>query len=161
MTHKFTLTRAHNSHRDSKSKKTQHHAVARRNTDHFHIIFIAFQQVLPSLLARLLYFLLSFTFFPKKFRLTLFFYFLLQDVITNNSHHVCPLTSGTLLILPYHLEHEFTIFKNHISVSDQLLRSLVSLNTDFNLHLGGTSVVTTKDSDFVSHVAITSKLSLP
>ena len=73
-THEFTLTRTHNSHTDSKSKRTQHHTITRRNNDHFHIIFIAFQQVLPSPLARLiLFFLLSFTFFPKKLRLTRFF----------------------------------------------------------------------------------------
>ena len=96
-THECTLIRTHNSHTDSKSKRTQHHTEIRRNNDHFHIISIAFQQVLPSLLARLIFLFFAFLHLLSQVVSPYsVFYFLLQDVIINNSHHVGPLTSGHL-----------------------------------------------------------------
>ena len=165
VTHEFTFTRTHNSHRDSKSKRTQHHTATRRNADHFphHLhCFPTCASFAPC--TPILFFLLFSPSFPRSFAPLCFQKLLFQELIMNNSHPVGPLTGRTLLNLPHHLLlelHAFTILTNHISVSDQLLRSLVSLDTNVNLHLGVTSVVTTTDSDFVSHAAMIPKLSLP
>ena len=121
------------------------------------IISIAFQQVFPSSLARLtLFFLLSFAFFRTEFRFTQFFTSCSKTWSLTTHIMLVHLPAVPFLILSYHLEqHGFTIFMNHSSVSDQLLRLLVSLNTDFNLHHGA------RDSDFVSHAILMSKFSLP
>ena len=123
----------------------------------FYIISIAFQQVFPSPLAHLtLFFLLCFAFFRTEFRLTQFFTSCSRTWSLTTHIMLVHIPAVPFLILPYHLEqHGFTIFMNHSSGSDQLLRLLVSLNTDFNLLYGA------RDSDFVSHAVLMSKLSLP